>query len=412
MVQNYKGDMKMPECRFCGNLKLDEILDLGIQPLANSFIDDKYDEEYRYPLRLVTCDICGLVQLDYIVDPKLIFNKDYVYHTGNAKPVIDHAQFLEKNYTEFVGKHKFVIEIGSNDGTILKQFRQHHSILGIEPCSYIAYEACRNKVPTISKFFTVETAKTVHNTYGTADLILLRNVFAHIPYIHDTMKALQILLKEDGIIEIEAPWLVNIIKNIEFDTIYHEHYSYLSLRALTYLMRLYGFEIFDVKELNIHGGALLYYICKAGKYIINKENIQKIEKEESQINTLAYERFRQKTQEIGAELSILLNTLASDNKIVVCLGAPAKGNTLLNYCKIDTRRIDYCTDTTEAKQGKYTPGSHIYVYSEDMLSKARIDYLLVTAWNFLDYIVTKPEVIRLRQNGTKLIVPIPEVKII
>lgn len=402
----------MSECRFCGDKKLDKILDLGMHPLSNSFLSKKDEVETKYPLELMNCPTCGLVQLSYIVEPSLIFNKDYVYHTGTAKPIIDHAKWLVKDYTEWQGRGRFVVEVGSNDGNILKYFQDHHSVLGIEPCENVANEAINNRVPTKIEFFNKKAAVEVRQEFGRADLILLRNVFAHIPNIHEVMIALTELLQPDGIIEIEAPWLLNIIKNIEFDTIYHEHYSYLSLKAIKYLMNLYDLEVFAINELDIHGGSLLYYIGRKGKFPI-KESVCRIERLERILNTQAYEYLRGQTERIKLDLISLFSKLNFEKATVVGLGAPAKGNTLLNYCNINNEHINYCTDTTLAKQNKFTPGSHIPVFSEEKLNNGhKIDYLLILAWNFLDYILTKPEIIKLRDNGTKLIVPIPNVRVI
>jgi 2-polyprenyl-3-methyl-5-hydroxy-6-metoxy-1,4-benzoquinol methylase len=405
------------QCRFCDNTNVKRFLELGEMPLANAFLtEDEVNtiKEPKFPLDVFFCVDCGLVQIDPVVPPQDIF-KDYIYFSSTSDAVHKHAQYLAQSFKERFQLHdnSFIVEIASNDGCVLNYFKKlDMNILGVEPAENIAKVAVDSGIETYIEFFNEETARKIKDKYGNADAILARHVFAHVPEIHSFMRGLKLLLSTNGVIAIEAPYLVDFVEKVEFDTIYHEHLSYLSLRPMSKLFKKYGMEIFDVEHFDIHGGSLIYYISNEGAHEVSPKvgryTENELQKGFDDIDT--YYDFADKTSQIKAKLIDLLNQLKDAGNTIAAYGAPAKGNTLLNYCNISTDLIDYIVDKSKYKQDLYTPGTHIPVYSPERLLEDMPDYTLLLAWNFADEILEQQKLYR--EKGGKFIVPIPDIKVV
>lgn len=376
------------KCRVCNNENLHEVLDLGYHPPSDAFLDDLNEPETSYPLKLMVCPVCCLLQISHVVPKEVLYNNKYPYETGCNRLGVEHfGRFAESIVKEFelTSKHT-VMDIGSNDGTLLKGFKKRGcKVIGIEPCGLIAKKANKSGIHTINSFFPADI-----NTK--ADIITAANVFAHIDNWHELMVGVDRCLNRYGTFIIEAPSADLLIKNTEFDTIYHEHLSYLSPYPLNILLKQYNMHIIGTEEHEIHGGSTRYFIKRrndhSGRYYPRPD-----------LGVL--DDFASKVVNNKKDLTELLWELR--DKKVVGVSAPAKGNTLLNYCSIT---LDYITETSPLKIGKFTPGRHIPIVSDDRLLKDSPDYALVLAWNWADQIMEN-----LKEYKGKWIIPIPEVVI-
>ena len=412
-MKNYHKENK---CRICSNTNLKLILDLGKQPPANSFIrkENSLKPEKKFPLRLFLCDKCFLVQLLDVVSKEYLFTH-YFYMTSASKPIVNHFKIYANEICKKYFKQKkdaLVIEIGSNDGSLLKEFKNNGiDVFGIEPASNIAKIANDSGIETINEFFTIGLAKKLSSRK--ASIIVANNVLAHVENLQDVIKGIKILLKNDGIFIFEVPYLVNLIEKMEFDTIYHEHLSYFSMKSLKKLMEQNQLEIIDVKKQKVHGGSIRVFVSKKGSYTknLNVTKILNFEKEFgiSKINT--YKDFAKRVLAFRVELLEQLNKIKQDGKNIFGYGAPAKGNVLLNFCNINTNYIEFILDTTKIKQKMYSPGMHIPIKSPNIInSKGDGDIALLLAWNYKKEILTKEN--NFRKRGGKFLVPIPNPKLI
>jgi len=408
---------KVTFCRMCKSNHLSEFLDLGLHPPSDNFLTEEQllKPEKTYPLNVLLCDNCGLCQLGFIIPPDLLYNSEYPYETSMNKSGIEHftnaANSISKKFD--LDQNSLVIDIGSNVGVLLSGFLKNGiQVLGIEPSSNIAKKAIENGINTLSEFFSISLANKILNLKGKANVITGTNVFAHIDNLDDYVTAVQILLDQNGVLIIEAPYLQNMIDNIEYDTIYHEHLSYLSLKPMIKFFQSKKMDVFDVEFYSIHGGSLRYFICHQGKKQISS-NVRKFLENEINNNLHSIEnmqKFSSSVEKQKSELINLLTELQKKGKKIVGLSAPAKGNTLLNYCKIGTNFLEYVTEKSTLKIGKYTPGTRIKIYSDDFLKQDKPDYALILAWNFASDIIKNNT--KFAKQGGKFIIPIPFPKII
>ena len=408
---------KKNECRICSSNNLELILDLGEQPPSNAFIkkEDLEKHEDKFPLRLYLCKECYLLQLLDIVDKEILF-KEYLYLTSASKPSVNHfKKYAYDVYEEFLkqSKNPLVIEIGSNDGTLLKEFKKLGcSVLGIEPAKNIAKIANDAGITTENSFLNHHIVKK-KSLEKKASVIVGNNVFGHIDDLKEFMKCVKILSKEKGVFIFEVPYVVNLIQKLEFDTVYHEHLSYFSLIPLIRLMDEFNLEIFDVKKQKVHGGTIRVFVSEKNNFkkTINFEKMIKFEKEFGINEIQTYQKFSENVKELKNKLQNKLLKFKKEGKIIFGYGAPAKGNVLLNYCNIGTKFLDYIIDTTPLKQGLYTPGMHIPVKSDkEKIEKPSQQIALLLAWNYEQAIINKEELFL--KNGGKFLIPIPIPKII
>lgn len=409
----------MTYCRFCNNKLKEPFLSLGNSPLANSYLSESnlHKSEIFYPLEVSVCNKCFLVQLEEFETAKNIFSSDYAYFSSFSESWLQHC----KNYTQMMigrfgfNKDSFVVEIASNDGYLLQYFKQHNiPVLGIEPAANTAKAAIKKGIPTDITFFDTPYAKKMTETGKLADVIIGNNVLAHNPNLNDFVEGLKIALKPDGIITMEFPHLLRLIENNQFDTIYHEHFSYLSFYTVRKLFASHSLELFDVEEIPTHGGSLRIY----GKHTHNKSikvtnrvgDLLEKEKSAGLLDLKTYYNFRKKVKSTKRALLQFLIKAKNEGKNMVGYGAPAKGNTLLNYCGIRTDFLDYTVDRNPYKQNKYLPGTHIPIRHPDKVKQDKPDFVLILPWNIKDEIMKQMDYIR--EWGGRFVIPIPEVEVV
>ena len=405
------------ECRFCRNLLNHTFVDLGMSPLSNAYLklDTINKAEKFYPLHAYVCDNCFLVQLEEFETPDHIFS-DYAYFSSYSETWLRHAE----NYTELMTQrfslnaNSQVIEIASNDGYLLQYFqKQNIPVLGIEPAANVAKVAEEKGIPSLVKFFGVSTAKELVAQGKQADLLLGNNVLAHVPDLNDFVAGMKIVLKPDGILTMEFPHVLQLILQNQFDTIYHEHFSYFSFLTVEKVFATHGLTLFDVEELPTHGGSLRIYgqHNDGKKPISDRVSLLKSKEIEAGLDQRStYLGFGEQVKATKRHLLSFLIDIKNQGKSVVGYGAPAKGNTLLNYCGIRTDLLDYTVDRSPYKQGLFLPGTHIPIYHPDKIIETKPDYLLILPWNIKDEIIEQMS--HIREWGGKFVVPIPEVEVI
>jgi SAM-dependent methyltransferase len=393
-------------------------VDLGMSPLCESFISaDKLNSvEPFYPLRVYVCSECLLVQLDEYVAPGEIFT-EYAYFSSYSDSWVEHArQYCEAMRQRFnLGRNSRVYEIASNDGYLLQHFHARGiPVLGIEPAVNVAKVAIDKGIPSISRFYGLECAKQLAREHGQPDLLLGNNVLAHVPDINDFVSGMAALLKPDGVITMEFPHLMQLIELNQFDTIYHEHFSYLSFTTVRRIFEKHGLTLFDVEQIPTHGGSLRIYARHSadGSKPVGARVTELLELESGRgyDRLERYSSYEEQVRETKRKLLQFLIEAKRQGKKVVGYGAPGKGNTLLNYCGIRTDFIDFTVDRNPYKHGKFTPGTHIPILPPERLAAARPDYVLILPWNLKTEIVRSLEGIR--AWGGKFVVPIPAVQIL
>jgi hypothetical protein len=385
-------------------------------PIPNGFLSEKElkKKEPRYPLSVSVCQQCWLVQLTHVIPAEIMF-KNYLYIPSTSLTMLKHFEsFADEILSTYnLTQKDLVIDIGSNDGTLLQYFKnQEVQVLGIDPASNLAQVARLRGINTLDTFFTNKLAKTLIKNGIRPKIITATNVIAHINDLHDVCKGVSILLDKAGVFIMEYPYLLDLLEKNEFDTIYHEHLSYFSITSLNKLFKLHNLKIIKVKKLPVHGGSIRVYVVKdnsnqsteniVGSYL-KKEQIAGISK------LITYKKFAKRVKMIKLSIIKLLKELKTQNKKIVGYGASAKGNVMLNYCGIDTKYISYIVDSISYKQGMYTPGTHIPIYPESRLEKEMPDYALLLSWNFADEILRKN--ICFREKGGQFIITIPHLRI-
>lgn len=404
-------------CRFCGTSLKHTFVDLGMSPLCESYVSPEQLNQMEpfYPLHVYVCDNCFLVQLEAYVSPEHIFS-EYAYFSSYADSWLQHA----KAYTDLMVERfhlngeSHVVEIASNDGYLLQYFVEKDvPCLGIEPAANVAQVAIDKGVPTLVEFFGVDSAKKLVAEGKQADLLLGNNVLAQVPDLNDFVGGMKILLKPQGVITMEFPHLMRLMEENQFDTIYHEHFSYFSWITTEKIFAAHGLTLFDVEEITTHGGSLRIYARHSedtSKPISDRAiSLKQSELEAGFTNVGTYRNFALQVEETKHKLLDFLIKAKREGKKVVGYGAPGKGNTLLNYCGIRTDFLDFTVDRNPYKQGKFLPGTHIPIYHPDKIAEAKPDYLLILPWNFKDEIMAQMAFIR--DWGCQFVVPIPEVKV-
>lgn len=405
------------QCRFCKTELTNIFIDLINAPASNSFLKEEQlnEPEVFFPLKVFTCHNCFLVQIDEYKKSNAIFDDAYVYFSSYSTSWLAHAKrYTEKMTERFqLSKDSLVIEIASNDGYLLQYFHEKQiPVLGIEPTANTAEVARKKGIESITKFFGTTLATELAAQNRKADLLLGNNVLAHVPDIVDFVAGMKIALKSDGVITMEFPHLMQLVDNNQFDTIYHEHFSYLSFNTVKQIFSSQGLELFDVEELPTHGGSLrIYAKHKEDKSKEISRNVEALLQKEfaKGMNTLAYyDNFQKKALQIKFAFTSFLTQQKLLNNKIAGYGAAAKGNTLLNYCGIKNDQIDYVVDANPHKQNKWLPGSHIKVVDENYLRESKPDYVVIFPWNLKDEIMSQLDYIK-EWNG-KFVVPIPELQ--
>lgn len=403
-------------CRSCGADQGVNILDLGIQPLANNFLKpgDLNSQEPKFPLGLAVCKNCWLMQITALVPPVELFS-EYLYFSSFSDTMLRHAREAVGRYIkEFsLGPDSFAIEIASNDGYLLQNFISTGiPCLGVEPAANIAKVAREKGIDTVVEFFGESCAKTLAAKKRNADLILGNNVFAHAPEINDFVAGLKYLLNPQGRIVLESAYGMDMVDHIEFDTIYHEHVFYFSLTSLIPLFKRHGLDIFRAEHLSIHGGSLRFFAAHAGAFPVEDSVVAILEDEARRgVTSLEYYgKFSQRVTALKKSLCDLLVSLKREGKSIAAYGASAKGTTLLNYLGIGNDILDFVADRSTYKQGLITPGTHIPVVAADQLAARKPDYALLLTWNFADEILKQQE--EYRRRGGRFIIPVPDVRIV
>lgn len=406
----------MSGCRFCHKPLTRSFVDLGLQPLANSYVPlaKAGQPEPRYPLHARVCDSCLLVQVDHDVPAEAIFS-DYAYFSSYATSWVEHARQYAAAMTERfrLGPQSLVVEVASNDGYLLQHFKAAGiGVLGVEPAANVAAVAEQKGIPSEVAFFNRETAERLKAAGKAADLMAANNVMAHVPELNQFIAGFAVLLKPQGVLTVEFPHLLNLIEQVQFDTIYHEHYSYLSLLAAEKIFAAHGMRVFDVEELPTHGGSLRLYVCHRGADHADTLGLARLRKKEAVagLDTLAaYDDFASRVVVVREELRGFLAAAKTDGKKVCAYGAAAKGNTLLNYCGITAQEIAAAYDKNPHKQQHLLPGSQIPIRAPEAIAEDRPDYLLILPWNLKKEIAAEQAQIR-GWNG-HFVIAIPQLQI-
>jgi SAM-dependent methyltransferase len=408
--------MKQAACRFCAAPLELSFADLGMSPPSNAYLkaDDLNRMERFYPLHAWVCGKCFLVQLEEFETPEQIFGDDYAYFSSYSDSWLAHARaYVEKMIPRFgLGRSSFVVEIASNDGYLLQYFVERGiPVLGIEPAANCAAAAEKKGVPSLVKFFGSATAQELGRK---ADLVLGNNVLAHVPDLNDFVRGLSLLLKPTGVVTMEFPHLLRLMQENQFDTIYHEHFSYFSFSVAERVFAKHGMTLFDVDELPTHGGSLrIYGRLAANPALAVTPKVRELRERERAAGLERAETYRSFAENVKAVKRGLLKFLIGareSGKRVVGYGAPAKGNTLLNFCGVRTDLLEYTVDRSPHKQGRFLPGIHIPIYAPERIAETRPDYVLILPWNLKDEITA--QMAHIRSWGGRFVVPIPETKVL
>jgi 2-polyprenyl-3-methyl-5-hydroxy-6-metoxy-1,4-benzoquinol methylase len=406
-------------CRFCKTELKDTFIDLVNSPASNSFLTPEQlnEPETFYPLKVFTCSKCFLVQIDEYKKSDAIFNSDYAYFSSFSTTWLEHSRKYTRLMIERFGfnEQSLVAEVASNDGYLLQYFKEKKvPVLGIEPTANTAKVAIEKGIDTVVDFFGVRLATRLAAENKKADLLLGNNVLAHVPDIVDFVGGMKILLKDQGVITMEFPHLMQLVDNNQFDTIYHEHFSYLSFYTVQQIFRSQQLEMFDVEEIPTHGGSLRIYARHAQDTTkpVSPRVAALLEKEAAKgMKTLAYyDNFQAKALEVKYALTQFLIEQKKAGKRVAAYGAAAKGNTLLNYCGIKNDLLEFVVDANPHKQGKWMPASHIPVVAESLLRQQRPDYVLILPWNLREEITKQLSYIK--EWDGRFVIPIPRLEII
>ncbi|MBI3866593.1 MAG: class I SAM-dependent methyltransferase [Planctomycetia bacterium] len=399
-------------CRMCKSHRLRRFLDLEFTPPADSFLrkEQLREPETHYPLEVVSCSDCGLAQLSYVVSPEVLYRHDYPYEASLTQTGRRHWDEFARNTCQAFGltNADLVVDIGSNVGVLLECFHEYGPrILGVDPASNIVRLAERRGIETINEFFNPDVARAIVRDKGQASVVTGTNVFAHIDDVDTFMVAVDALLNKNGIFIFEAPYLANLLDSFQYDTIYHEHLSYLSLRPLIGFFGRFNMEVFDVHERDIHGGSFRVHVARKGARPVSDAVPKMLAREERMAlySDQVLDNFSKSVQQNRDDLRSLLHRLKSEGNRIAGVSAPAKGMTLLNYCRIGRETLEFITEKSTLKIGRFTPGTHIPVLPDSELLVQMPEYVLLLAWNFAQEIMQNLK--EYRDRGGKFIIPIP-----
>jgi SAM-dependent methyltransferase len=402
-------------CRLCGAALRVTFADLGMSPVANEYVKGPDDAERLYPLHAYVCESCLMVQLGTVVDQEVVFSSEYAYFSSYSDSWVEHARrYVEMMVERFgYGGGSKVIEVASNDGYLLQFFVQRGiPVLGIEPTASTAAAAEERGVPSRVEFFTSALAARLVDEGNAADLVIGNNVLAHVPPVHDFVEGLRLVLRPGGVVTMEFPHVLRLIEGREFDTIYHEHYSYWSLHVVERLFREHALALFDVEELPTHGGSLRIFARHAGEGSTGDTVAAVLEEERAagldRIET--YEAFGESVRATKRDLLEFLIQAKREGKSIAAYGAAAKGTTLLNYCGVRSDFVDYVVDRNPHKQGKYLPGVRLPIHAPERLAETRPDYLLILPWNLAAEITE--QMAHVLEWGARFVVPIPRARVL
>ncbi len=404
-------------CRFCGEKLEHTFVDLGVSPLANSYVKPERLSQMEpfYPLHVRVCSQCFLVQLPQLATREEIF-EDYAYFSSYSESWLEHCRAYTAMMADRfrLGPESRVVELASNDGYLLQYFLERKiQVLGVEPAANVAEVAKKRGINTTVAFFGEKTARRLAGEGWLADVIVGNNVLAHVPDINDFVEGIQILLKPEGVVTIEFPHLLQMMQHNQFDTIYHEHFSYLSFTTVEKVFAKHGMKLFDVQELPTHGGSLRIYAAHSedGLKVVTRavDDLRGREKKAGFMTLRPYLEFNERVVKTKRRLLQFLIEAKDQGKQTVGYGAPAKGNTLLNYCGIRADLVDYTVDRSPYKQGHFLPGVHIPIYEPERVRATQPDYLLILPWNIREEVMQQMSYIR--EWGGKFVVPIPEVRV-
>lgn len=422
MYSIYKtiGSFKHYEsCRFCFSKDIETVIDLGIVPKAGGFLKSKklfYNED-QYPLTLVFCKNCFLLQSNNVIEKDTIF-KNYFYHSSVVKTLVNHFENVGKKLSNELSKKvdPFVLEIGSNDATLVAFLAKRGiKTVGVDPAKNIVVPLQKKGLPLINEYFTNSLAKKILKKYGFADRIVSFNTLAHIEDMHDVFQGIDTLLKKDGVLFFEVHYIGNLIQEMQYDMIYHEHQYYYSLHALKNFLNSHNMEIFDVKPIQIHRGSMRYYVQKknGGKNTVKKSvhKLLSFEKKQKLIHIDTFKKYNSRIKKTKTDLVGLLTQLKQKNKKIAGYGASGRGTIISNYCAIDDTFLEYVIDDAPAKQGTYMPGTHVKIVSSGKLyGREKPDYVLLFAWSFYEEIAKKHK--KFLDEEGRFIIPLPKVKVI
>lgn len=400
-------------CRFCGSNNIQMVIDLGFMPLAGGFIKNikQKNEEKVYPLQLTFCSDCFLLQANSSINPDTLF-KYYFYFSSSMKTLVEHFENIASDLPKILPNpnDKFVVEIGANDGAFITALQKNgYKALGIDPAANIVKSAIRKGIPILNDYFTESLARRIVKKYGRADSIYSFHSMAHIENMHDVLRGIKKLLKKDGFLAMEVHYLGDLIREIQYDMIYHEHQFYYSLLSLSNFFKQYDMEIFDVKYFNVRGGSIMFFVQnKGGGRRVDKsvKDLLKQEKKQKLDMANTYIGFSKKISRRKKQLILLLNKLKKDNNKVVGYGASGRGTIIANYSGL-TNYLDYIVDDAKAKQGSLLPGTHHEIFPSNKMIQDNVDFAVLFAWPFLKEVKARNKNFR-----GKFIIPLPNVKIV
>lgn len=406
-------------CAFCDGDRITEIMNFGEVALAGGFLrSDQFGEESYYPLRLFFCHDCFAVQVIDKIDAEVLF-KDYFYFSSSIKTLRDHfVEYAREITSRFLRpESSTVIEFGCNDGVLLRPLADHkiRTVIGVDPATNIVKTINDPRITIINDFFTEVVARNIVAAYGHVDMVVANNVYAHIPDIQGITRAVHDVLSDDGVFIFEVHYLGKVIKEFQYDMIYHEHLYYYSLLSAVKHFERYGMVVFDVKPIAIHAGSMRFYVCKkGGKHGLSvSPDVRRLQQDELTMGfhlPETYARFASDVNKRKAKLMVLLNQLKKDGCSIAGYGASGRANTMIQYCGIDRGYLDYLIDDSPAKVGFFTPGSHFEIHASSILDQPNPpDYLLIFAWSFLDEIMKKTR--NYIERGGRVIVPLPDVTV-